>query len=210
MRVKKPVLTINLMLLRTLIKKATGGETKETENSKPEQIENTKTEEIDGNVKPLFEIPGPIPLLRDLYSFKNTGTTRGITACTKKAKEFVVSAPERESGSDFYTREEKDFEVSRAKKSDGNVILASNEEVISTPEGESGSDFYTQKEKGCEVSEEESQSVKKGDQNAIPGSDKKVIYAPEGESISDFYTKEEKGCGVSVCSLNSPWASCVC
>ncbi|KAM1977759.1 hypothetical protein FF1_014299 [Malus domestica] len=183
MRVKKPVQTINLMLLRMLIKimiklmergskikkllriqqkrinldqEATGHETKETENSKPKQIENTKTEQIDGHVKPLFEIPGPIPLLRDLV------------------------------------------EVQRVKKSDGNVILGSEKEVISAPESESGSNLYTKEGKGCEVSVDESRRVKKRYQNVIPGSDKEVISAPESESRSDFYTKEEKGCEVSV------------
>ncbi|KAM0981104.1 hypothetical protein ACFX15_013748 [Malus domestica] len=96
----------------------------------------------------------------------------------------------------------KDFEVSRVevqrvKKSDGNVILGS-EEVISAPESESGSNLYTKEGKGCEVSVDESRRVKKRYQNVIPGSDKEVISAPESESRSDFYTKEEKGCEVSV------------
>ncbi|KAB2608193.1 hypothetical protein D8674_011361 [Pyrus ussuriensis x Pyrus communis] len=196
-----------------LDQEAIGDETKETENSKPEQIENTKTEQIDGNVKPLFEIPGPIPLLRDLYSFKNTGTIRGITACTKKAKEYVTSAPESESGSDFYAKEEKGFEfsrveVQRVKKSDENVILGSDKEEISAPESESGSYLYTKGGKGSQVSVEESRRVKKGDQNVIPGSDTEVISGPESESSrSDFCTKEEKGCQVSLRDENVSPAS---
>ncbi|KAB2631357.1 hypothetical protein D8674_008876 [Pyrus ussuriensis x Pyrus communis] len=176
MRVKKPVLTQNLLELQQRDEEDHTDDQSDaasdadqdhdqiegTQQKDQEAIADTEKEQIDGNVKPLFEIPDPIPPMSDL--------------------------------SDFYTNEEWGFEVlrvevHRVKKGEENVTLAGDKEAISAHAIESRNDFHTQQEKG------------QRNENAIPGSDKDVISALESKSGNDFDTEEEKGCEVSVESL---------
>ncbi|TQE10916.1 hypothetical protein C1H46_003489 [Malus baccata] len=163
MRVKKPVLTQNLLELQQRHEEdhtddqpdaasdadqdhdqIEGTQKKDQEAiADTKLIKNTEKEQIDGNV-----------LKVEVQRVKK-GDENVILASDKEA----ISAQASESRNDFHTQQKKGREVStveaqRFKKEDENVIPGSDKEAISALESKSGSDFYTEEENGCEVSAE--------------------------------------------------------